>query len=180
VPALTNPRHEAMACALAEGKTQIEAHKLAGYPGRANSAPTKVANRSDVRARVQELQQARHRKEIQSDERAIDKAAIDKGWVVSRAKYVVDRSVRGSRPIFDDKGGTVGWQATSADNTAAINGLHLLAKMGGFLIEKVEVGQPGDFARMTNEELDGELIEIGKAIGLPEEAIKLVLLGEAT
>lgn len=155
----------------------MDAYKAAGFAGSAASTASQVGNWPDVRARVAELIASRHRQEIRSEERAIEKAAIDKSWIVARAKYVVDRAVRGTKPIFDAKGATIGWLPAASDNGAAIDGLTLLARMGGFLINLHEIGQPGDFSRMSNEELDGELIEIGKAIGIPETAIQKAITG---
>lgn len=166
-----------MAHGLAEGKTQLEAYKAAGFTGKTPASAGVVALRADVKARVSEIIAARHRQEIRSEERAIEKAAIDKSWIVARAKYVVDRAVRGTKPMYNNKGENVGWLPAASDNGAAIDGLTLLAKMGGFLINLHEIGQPGDFSRMSNEELDGELIEIGKAIGIPETAIQKAITG---
>lgn len=155
----------------------MDAYRAAGFSGTAGASASAIAHRPDVEARVAELIALQHRREVRSEERAIEKAAIDKSWIVARAKYVVDRAVRGTKPIFDEKGATIGWLPAASDNGAAIDGLTLLAKMGGFLINLHEIGQPGDFSRMSNEELDGELIEIGKAIGIPETAIQKAITG---
>ena len=45
---------EAFACALAEGDTQLEAYRVAGFNGDRRAAG-RLARRSDVRARIQEL-----------------------------------------------------------------------------------------------------------------------------
>ena len=42
-------------------------------------------------------------------------------------------------------------------------------------VQRHEVGQPGDFARMSDEELDGALAEQARALGLPEEAVGRLL-----
>ena len=49
---LTNARHERFAQLLAEGITQIEAYKRAGYRGRAESHVARLVGRDDIRARV--------------------------------------------------------------------------------------------------------------------------------
>ena len=50
--ALRNPRHERFAQLLAEGITQVEAYRRAGYRGRAESLAARLAGRADIRARV--------------------------------------------------------------------------------------------------------------------------------
>jgi hypothetical protein len=53
--------------------------------------------------------------------------------------------------------------------------LKLAAQLLGLLVRRHEVGDPGEFARMTDEELDAALIEQSKALGLPEEAVQKLL-----
>ena len=71
MPALRDARHEAMAHGLAAGKKQLQAYKDAGFTGNTTASSTKIANRPDVVARVQEIIATQHRKEIRSNERAI-------------------------------------------------------------------------------------------------------------
>jgi phage terminase small subunit len=55
MPALTNPRHEGFACALAKGKTADEAYVLAGYkPSRKNAS--RLRTNEDIAARIAEIQ----------------------------------------------------------------------------------------------------------------------------
>ena len=42
-------------------------------------------------------------------------------------------------------------------------------------IDRHEIGQPGEFARMTDKELETSLAAQVRALGLPEEAIDLLL-----
>ena len=42
-------------------------------------------------------------------------------------------------------------------------------------IDRHEIGEPGQFARMTDEELEASLATQVRALGLPEEAIDLLL-----
>lgn len=174
MPALKNTRYEAMAHALAAGKQQVEAYAIAGFRGTARSAPTQIANRPEVKARVQEIIATEHQREVRSNERAIERAAIDKEWIVSRAKYIVEFGIRG-RPLLDDKGNDTGKYAVKPNLDAAGKSLTLLARMGGYLIERIEHGAPGDFARLTDEELDLKLIEVGEAIGISGPELQRVI-----
>ena len=51
-----------------------------------------------------------------------------------------------------------------------------IARISGLIVERREVGDPGEFARMTDEELDAALAAQAKALGLPQEAIDVLLL----
>lgn len=162
-----------MASGLAAGKTQMQAYRDAGFTGKAVQSAADVAARPELKTRVNEIIATQHRQEIRSSERAIEKAAIDKAWVVSRAQYIVEFGIRG-QPIMDDQGKATGRYAVKPNLGAATASLELLARMGGFLVEKVEIGGPGDFARMADEELNNELLEIGMRIGLPKaELLKI-------
>ena len=42
-------------------------------------------------------------------------------------------------------------------------------------MQKHEVGAPGDFARMTDEELSASLLDQARGLGIPEEAVSGLL-----
>jgi hypothetical protein len=46
----------------------------------------------------------------------------------------------------------------------------------GMFIEKVEIGNPGDFARLTEEELFARIEADAAALGLPSEATEALML----
>lgn len=165
-----------MAHGLAAGKLQLAAYKDAGFTGNTTASATKVANRADVKARVQEIIATQHRKEIQSNERAIEKASIDKGWIVERLKYTAEFGLRG-RPLLDNTGRDTGRWSVKPDLRAATGALRTLAQMGGHLIERYEFGAPGDFARLTDDELNLKLIEVGEAIGISGPELQRALAG---
>jgi len=166
-----------MAHALAAGKAQIAAYAEAGFSGKSQAAASKVALRPEVKARVQEIIATQHKVEIRSTERAIERAGIDKEYYFTRLKYVIDRAVRGTKPIYGANGEIANWLPSAGDNAAAINGLELVARTNGWLIQKHEVGAPGDFARLSDKELEGELIEVGKAIGLSDKELLRITNG---
>jgi hypothetical protein len=64
-------------------------------------------------------------------------------------------------------------------SSAGQYGLRTAARIQGMLIDRREIGEPGDFARMTDEELDTALIEHSRALGLPEEAVQKLLTARA-
>lgn len=179
MPALRNPRHEAMALALAAGKAIIEAYTAAGYTARSNSSASQIAARSDVKARVQEIVVQQHQREVKSNERAIERAAIDKDWIVQRGKYIVELGIRGGRPIVGKDGKPTGEFEGKPNLNAAVKALALLAQMGGYLVQRHEMGGPGAFSRLTEDELDNELLLVGEAIGIAPAEIQKAIAGRA-
>jgi hypothetical protein len=120
----------------------------------------------------------RHEAQRKVNERVLEQEGISKDWIVKRAKFITDRAIRGTKPVHNDKGEITGWQPTGRDDGNAINALKLLAQMGGYLVDKLEVGRPGDFDRLSNEELEAKLIEVGESIGLDPLQIQKAITGE--
>jgi hypothetical protein len=132
-----------------------------------------------VLVRKAELIRDRHEVERRAIDQAIDKAAITKEWIVTRPS--TSPTARSAAPslIYGEGGLVTSWQPTGRDDGNAINALRLLAQMGGHLVEKVEIGAPGDFARLTDEELTRDLILVGESIGIPGDQIQKAIAGGA-
>lgn len=156
----------------------MDAYTAAGFTGKTVQSAGAVAQRPEVRARVNEIIATQHKVEIRSTERAIEKASIDKEWCISRLKYIVEFGIRG-RPMLDDKGTDTGKYIVKPDLRSAGGALRTLTQMGGWLINQHEIGAPGDFARLSDKELDGELIEVGKAIGLSDKELLRITNGSS-
>lgn len=179
MPQLRNPRMEAIAQGLFAGKTQMQAYVDAGYTGKTTAAAFKAATHADVKVRVAELIREKHEFERKATDKAIVDASIDKGYIVSRLKYLADRGIRGTVPVFDAKGEQSGWRPTGADTNSAVRSLEILARMGGYMVDKVELGMPGDFARLNDDELARELILVGESIGIDASQIQKAIEGKA-
>ncbi len=124
MPVLPNARHEQFAQQLAQGRTADEAYTLAGYKTDRHHA-CRLATKGHVRDRLAELQQ-----------RSSERAEITKDRLT--AMYLEDRALA-------YKLGQAGAARSATDS---------LAKLHGLLVNKVEVGNPGDFARMSDDELE--------------------------
>jgi hypothetical protein len=48
-------------------------------------------------------------------------------------------------------------------------------RLSGLVVERHEIGDPGEFARMTDAELDASLRKDASALGLPENAIEQLI-----
>ncbi len=169
MPALTNPRWE-KACQLrASGKEIGHSYTEAGF-ARNPVAATHFFKRPYIIARIIELQEQKYGDSQRARDLAVKKVALEESWIIERAKYVIELALRGN-PIRDKDGNTTGQFDGKTNLRAATDALRLCADFKGMRIQRHEVGQPGDFARMSDEDLNSSLIDQAKALGLPETAI---------
>jgi phage terminase small subunit len=129
---LKNPRWERFALFAAQGSTLDEAYREAGYkPHRGN--PCKLAHRPDVAARIEEITAGLSAKAAKA------------------AQITVESLVQDSEKVFRRAMET---DQLSAANTA-IKGKGILT---GKWIEKAEVGAPGEYESLSDEELERQLM----------------------
>jgi hypothetical protein len=141
MPVLDNPRHERFAQYLAEAKTAAEAYVLVGFkPNRGN--PSKLAHRPSVAARVKEL--TSHYAELAA------KTAITTESLVQDSEKVFQRAMETKSAQcceYGDQG---------KGNTY------------GKWIERAEVGGPGEYDALTDDELERQIMERLARLGLTD------------
>ena len=126
MPALDNPRREKFAKGIVKGLPQRTAYEKAGYVPN-DSHASRLVRIGKVQERIRELQ-----------ELEIGKFATEKETV--RQMFMQNYSL-----------------AVEAGNIAAANvAADKLARLDGHMIERKEIGGPGDFAALS----DAELIEL--------------------
>lgn len=167
---LSNHRHEIYSQELAKGISYDRAYIAAGYrPSHANAHTLK--NKKDIQARVSYLLGQREHLHAQSTAKAIEITALTKTWVIEQlrenalkclGKLPINVSIiEGQEPI----------QEYQYHPTGANRALELLGRELNMFIEKHEVGDPGAFARMTDTELDQDLIDQAGKLGIPKQAL---------
>jgi phage terminase small subunit len=155
MPVLPNERHEKFAQFLAMGKPRIEAHELSGYsPNRANAST--LARQPHIKSRIAELQE--HAGQIAVQVAAVT-TGISKSWVLEKLR---ENALKGLREK----------KASSVANRA----LELIGREIGMFLERVEEGKPGDFAHLSDEELDAQISQRLKARGISDRQIRNFLL----
>jgi hypothetical protein len=90
-------------------------------------------------------------------ERAVEKTAISKAWVIEKLVENVDRAMQ-AEPVRRSDGEEVPG-AYVYNGSVANKALELIGKELGMFIDRKEVGGPNEFARMSDEELDAFLRE---------------------
>lgn len=177
MPALKNQKWELCALAMAGGSTQREAYRAGGLKFDPSSA-SKLFNRPEMKARIQEIIAERAATERQVARRAVEEAAIDRAWVVRHLRHNALTAMRGhplydraGRPLLDASGNP---RYGKPDHQAAATSLRLIGLDLGMFVNRSEVGAPGDFARMSDDELRGELRKLMELIGAPAEMLELI------
>lgn len=125
---LANARHEAFALAIAKGSKQSAAYLEAGYKATGDAAyvcASQLLRRPKVAARVAHLQ-----------ERAADETILTKAWLIQQAQGIL-ADARQDRA-----------------HSAAARMVELLGRERNTFVEKKEIGRPGDFSGMADDELD--------------------------
>lgn len=145
MPALSNPKHERFAQALAKGETADAAYVLAGYEENRGNATRLKANES-IEARVAEIL-----------ERAATRAEITVASISDRLLKIADKCEKSSE---------------SAKLSVARATLMDVAKLNGLIVDKREHtgrnGGPIEYANLTEEEIDARIAALEAGDGEPE------------
>jgi hypothetical protein len=166
MPALTDPRWERACQERAQGGDVAASYLAAGFRGKPAAATT-FFKRPDIVERVQEIIQDKYEDERKAREIATQEAGIDKAWVLKRLKYLTDISLQKIEIVR--RGRVIGQGAM--DGPTAVKCLTLATQIGGLVVQRHEIGAPGDFQRMSDEELSDSLAAQAEALGIPETAI---------
>ncbi|MGY3608347.1 MULTISPECIES: terminase small subunit [unclassified Bradyrhizobium] len=162
MPILKNPKHERVAQELAKGRSAAQAYIEAGYKANRHNASA-LARTQPIKTRVSELLEKRERVDAKATEKAVEKLALTKEWVIDKLIENVERALQ-ARPVRGKEGEEQG--EYQYQGSVANRALELLGKELGMFIDRKELGKPGEFESMTDEELDSciaELLSPGKA-----------------
>jgi hypothetical protein len=126
---LSNPRHERFAQLLAQGKSAVEAYELAGYR-RDDGNAVRLTKKPAITDRVQELTGL-----------AAEKTKITVESLIAQAEEVRQRAME------------------SKQFSVAVAAIKEIGVLSGVRVERKEVGQPGEFDHLSDEELERDIIE---------------------
>ena len=114
-----------------------------------NEKASRLLAEGKVRARFEALQG-------KVTERAVEKTAISKAWVIEKLVENVERAMQ-AEAVVDREGKETG--EFTYNGNVANRALELIGKELGMFIDRREVGEPNEFAHMTNEELKAFIAE---------------------
>lgn len=179
MPALKNPRHEKIVQAHHKGKSKVDAYAEGGFsPHRSNAV--KFFDKPEIKKRSQELTDLKEKVFLQQVEVSADVAkrlGITKERILSALWLNASACLRGA-PLLDKDGKQTGQYNGVPSNPAAANqALKLIGlECHGMFVEKLEVGNPGDFARLTDDELRARVEADAQALGMEAEATEALML----
>lgn len=134
MPILSNPRHERFAQELAKGTETGEAYRIAGFKSNDGNA-RRLKQDEAVKKRVEALLLERAEIHERGLERAIERVALSKEWVINRLIENVEKAMQ-ARCVTDDDGNPVG--EYKYDGSVANKALELLGKEMGMFVERTE------------------------------------------
>jgi hypothetical protein len=167
---LPNPKWEVAALALAGGAGIHEAYLQAGFKG-VPAAASRFFKQSAVRARVHEIIAEREQMKRDAQRKLIEDSTVEEGWIIRHLKHNGLAAMRGD-PVYDRKGVPTGHYRPNRE--AANRSFELLGRTKGMFIDRAEVGDPGSFSRMADDELDKAIVEAAKELGLSAPGLKLL------
>jgi phage terminase small subunit len=141
---LRNARREKFAQGMARDLPATQAYMEAGYRARSHSAEANASRLwkdIDVAARVDELRRA-------ESELIMEKSAISKADLIAELRPIAFADMS-----LDNDG--LKWREK-------LKAIDTIAKLSGMLIERKEVGAPGAFDKMSDDELRAFVVEKAK------------------
>jgi hypothetical protein len=179
MPMLPDARHEKIAQALARGAGIGNAYAEGGYKRNAVAA-SKFCAKPAIQARVAEIRTLRDKlalqHEIATSADIARKLGITKEKILSALWQNAERCLAGQLAVDEDGKEIPGKYALKPDAAGASRALQLLGMEAfSMFVERHEVGQPGDFARLTDDELAQKVTQDAEALGLSPQAVESFL-----
>lgn len=172
MPVLKNAKHERFAQALAAGKTQIDAHKDAGFkPHRGNASG--LAQDKNIAARVAELLETRATIEAKATEQAIEKLAITKEAVLGELALLGFSNMLDYVRIGDDGLPYTDFSALTREQAAAIQEVHVESTPAAIGEDGQETRPEVRKVRFKLADKRAALGDLGRHLGLFKERVEL-------
>jgi hypothetical protein len=178
MPVLPKAKDEKLAQLIARGNhTLVAACREAGY-SQDSAQVTKKTGQSHIQERIAELRLMRDRvvqrvmdQEVESSAAVAKKLGITREKIIQALWFNGQRCLRGT-PVLDENGVQTGQYKGRPDASGANQAFRLLGQeCFNMFVEKLEIGSPGDFSRLSDDEFNEKFKEEALAAGLPEDAV---------
>lgn len=154
---LKNAKHEHFCQLVSNGESATKAYALAGYSEKgAKQSASRLLTNAYICDRIEYLRRQKESMHAETVAQVVQKVGITKEWVLAE---LVDNmhKAKAAVPVLDSEGNPTGEYRT---NIAAANkALELIGTEIGMFVKRVETGGPGDFEKMTDDELERQLTE---------------------
>lgn len=159
---LKNAKHEHFCQLVSNGESAPRAYVLAGYSENgAEQGSSRLLKNVEVCSRVAHLRKFKEKAHADAVVKAVEASGLTKEWIIAQLMDNVAMA-KAAEPVLDNEGNPIGEYKT---NLAAANkSLELLGKEIGMFIDRKEVGQPGDFDKVDDDELERSIDEANALI----------------
>lgn len=166
---LDNTKHEHFCQLVSNGESAMQAYVLAGYSEKgAGPSSARLLRNAQVCSRIAHLRAIKEQAHAKAVTAAAENAGVSKEWVLAQLVENVQMAKQ-AVPVLDRDGCPTGEYEQNLP--AANKALELIGKEIGMFIERKEVGKPGDFADLTDDELDRQIAEAERAAAIASGAI---------
>lgn len=150
---------EIFAQAVAKGLPAWEAYIEAGHAtatrAKAQTGATQWLQNPRVKERISQLASENAVVVVERMQTAMAKTGVTKLWVMEKLVEIIERSM-GPKQFKGYNGAT------------AVRALELVGKEIGMFIDRAEIGKPGEFADLSDDELELRVVHEFTRGGLPE------------
>jgi phage terminase small subunit len=166
---LNNAKHEHFCQLVSNGESATQAYILAGYSENgAKQGASRLLTNVDVCSRIEYLRRQKEEIHKETVAEAIQQVGISKQWVIEQLVENV-MIAKAAEPVLDNEGRPTGEYRTNLP--AANKALELIGVELGMFVKKVETGGPGDFEKLSDDEIERRIRDTERALGISEEAI---------
>jgi phage terminase small subunit len=117
---------------------------------------SELLNSGKVSVRIKELRDA-----------IAERVEIDRAWVLDRLVANAEKAAT-AEPVLNAEGEEIG--EYKYQGQVVNRALELIGKEIGMFIDRKEVGKPGDFADLSDDELDAAIEQTARDLGISKEA----------
>lgn len=170
VGVLPKAKHELYAQERAKGKSQEEAHKLAGYSG-SRAAASMLEQKFNIAERIAEIIAEREQIYSQATAEAVERVSLTKEWILATLMDNVQRAMQ-AQEVTDREGRGTGEYVYQGN--VANRALELLGKELGMFIDRKIVQNVDELDDISDPaELRRKLIERAERLGATDVAARL-------
>lgn len=203
MPSIKNPRQERFCQEIVKGTPTNKAYEIAGFTPYRSNAHT-LRGKKHIQDRISELFEKRDTIDGAATLKAIEKLAITKEAILSELAKIAFANMQDYMKVGPDGSPTLNFKDLTRDQAAALveitveefrdgrtdsrevrrvkfklgdkkGALVDLGKHFGMFIERHEIGDPGEFARMTEAELTQDLLQQAAKLGIEPAALQHLL-----
>lgn len=159
---LDNAKHEHFCQLVSNGESATVAYELAGYSAQgAAASASRLLKKAEICERLAFLRSLKEKQHAEVVSAVVEKAGLTKEWIISQLMENVAMA-KAAEPVLDSEGKPTGEYKQNLP--AANKALELLGSEIGMFIKKAEVGKPGEFQDLADDELDRQIAEAEKQV----------------